>query len=219
MFRKNETNQPDMKGFDLLTKYLRAAVTVLITTASLQTTVLAQDNPDSPPPAAERTGRLAPSQGESGVIQRFPGGATAITETHDDWTVLCEARTDGRSCVASQTLGTKESRRPILSVEVSAQPQGAANLLLTMPFGLDLRKGVRLNLDNEKLAVTIPFSTCPEQGCLVSLDVDQEELAQFRAGSALQLTAQPAESEEPLSFTISLKGFASALDRTIDLVK
>ncbi|MCX8995973.1 invasion associated locus B family protein [Rhizobiaceae bacterium BDR2-2] len=202
-------------------KHLLAAATVLLVTASAQTTTLAQDAPDDaePAPGATRTGRLPSAQDAGGEILRFPGGATAITETHDDWTVLCEALASGRSCVASQTLGTKESRRPILSAEVSAKPQGAANMLLTMPFGLDLRQGVRLNLDGEKLVVTLPFSVCPEQGCLVSIDIDQSELAQFKAGNAIQLTAIPADSEEPLTFTVSLKGFASALDRSIDLVK
>jgi invasion protein IalB len=31
----------------------------------------------------------------------LPGGATALTETHGDWTVSCAQRTDGKRCTFS----------------------------------------------------------------------------------------------------------------------
>lgn len=152
-------------------------------------------------------------------LERFPGGATAITETHEDWTVVCEARSDGKSCIASQTLGTREGRQAIAAMEVAATPEGAVNALLTMPFGLDLREGVHLDLDEGVLAATVPFLACTEQGCLVRIDIGSEELPLFRDGKGLRLSAKPADDEELLNLTFSLLGFASAFDRTIDLLR
>ena len=151
-------------------------------------------------------------------IEPFPGGATAITETHGDWTVSCEAKVYGRSCVALQTLGTKESRQPILAIEAAARPLSAANVLLTLPFGLDLRKGIELDLDGHVLASSVPFSGCTGRGCLVSIDLRPNEVQLLTRAKTLRLHASPAEDEKPLTFTISLAGFGSAFDRARNLV-
>ena len=158
------------------------------------------------------------AQEKAVAIQPFPGGATAITETHGDWTVFCEAKAEGRSCTAMQTLGTKESRQAIMTMEVVGRSQGTANALLTLPFGLDLRKGVSLQFDDGAPA-TIPFSACVEQGCLVSIDFELQDLGQLRQGKVIHLSAQPSDTDKPLELTISLVGFRSAFDRSMKLVE
>lgn len=164
-------------------------------------------------------GRNVSAQENTDELVRFPGGATTITETHDDWTVICEVEQAERTCYATLTLGANESRRPILSMEVVERVEGTANALLTLPFGLDLREGVDLELDDGELTATLPFSACTEQGCLVSIDIDADELAIFKSANALELSAKPAYEDDHLAFTIPLRGFASAFARTIELVR
>lgn len=159
------------------------------------------------------------AQDDPDDVRLFPGGASAITETHGDWTVICEADATRKTCIASQTLGTREGRQAILSMEAIPAGPDAANILLTLPFGLDLREGVGLDLDEGDLTATAPFSACTERGCLVDMNLAPEELALFRAGGALQLTARPIYEEEDVFFSLPLRGFASALDRTIALLR
>lgn len=174
------------------------AAAAIIALASAHHRALAEDAPDT--------------------TLRFPGGANSITETHDDWSVWCDAASGEKRCVVSQTLGTREGRQAIAAMEVVPTGEGGANAVLTMPFGLDLREGVRVDLDNGALAATAQFSACTEQGCLIDLDMGPQELPLFRDGEALVLNAKPQDGDESLTLTFSLRGFASALDRAVDLV-
>ncbi|WP_069093614.1 invasion associated locus B family protein [Methyloligella halotolerans] len=70
----------------------------------------------------------------------LPGGASSLTETHEDWTVGCSVQAEGKRCVFSQALGNKQTGQRLLSMELRPEGDGIEGVILA-PFGLRLAKG------------------------------------------------------------------------------
>jgi len=149
----------------------------------------------------------------------LPGGATALTETHGDWTVRCQVRQpEGRiGCLVQQEQVDNQSRQRLLAAELVPGPSGALGTLI-LPFGLDLDKGVNLAIDDGQSSPNLRFRTCLPQGCLVPLSFTPEALPALSGGKALNVAAT-ADGGAVTPFTISLNGLASALARAQELAK
>jgi len=86
-----------------------------------------------------------------------------------------------------------------------------------LPFGLALAKGAAFQFDDGPFGKPADFSTCLPAGCLVSIDFNKDILAAMRRASRFNVKAIGQDGKH-VSFTISLKGFATAFDRTKQLV-
>lgn len=149
----------------------------------------------------------------------LPGGASALTETHGDWTVRCQVRQpEGRiSCLVQQEQVDNQSRQRLLAMEVVPNGDGVLGTLI-LPFGLDLDKGVTVSVDEGQPLPNLRFRTCLPQGCMVSLSLAADMTGAMRSGGALKVAAI-ADGGAPTPFTVSLSGFASALARAQELSK
>ena len=149
----------------------------------------------------------------------LPGGASAVTETHGDWTVRCQVRQpEGRiSCLVQQEQVDNQSRQRLLAMEVVPNGDGVLGTLI-LPFGLDLDKGVTVSVDEGQRLPNLRFRTCLPQGCMVSLSLAADMTGAMRSGGALKVAAI-ADGGAPTPFTVSLSGFASALARAQELSK
>lgn len=149
----------------------------------------------------------------------LPGGATALTETHGDWTVRCQVRQpESRiGCLVQQEQVDNQSRQRLLAVELVPGPGGALGTLI-LPFGLDLDKGVSLAIDDGQPSPNLRFRTCLPQGCLVPLNFAPEAVPALGGGKALTVAAT-ADGGAATPFSISLNGLASALARAQELAK
>ena len=64
------------------------------------------------------------------------------------------------------------------------------------------------------------FQTCIPAGCLVPLSLDARTIAALRNGSQIKLNTKSIDATaKPLVFNVSLKGFGTALDRALAIVK
>ena len=149
--------------------------------------------------------------------QGLPGGASSLNETHGDWSVACQAADGEVRCAIAQTQVRGENRQRVLSVELTGAEVGAASGVMILPFGLRLDAGVVPSIDETAPMPTLRFSTCLPAGCLVPLAFDAATLEALRAGTALQIRATANEAGQDVAFSISLSGFASALDRLAEL--
>ncbi len=149
----------------------------------------------------------------------LPGGASALSETHGDWTVKCavELSANKIGCALSQQQADKATQQRVLAIELLP---AAGDLLgtLALPFGLLLDKGVTLSLDDAAPLPLQRFRSCYPDGCHVALDLSPDVVTQLRHGAALKIKAV-TDAGEDAPFSVSLKGFGGALDRTIDLAK
>ena len=149
----------------------------------------------------------------------LPGGASATTETHGDWTVRCQVRQpEGRiNCLLQQEQVDNQSRQRLMAMEMVPNGDGVLGTLI-LPFGLDLDKGVSLAVDEGQPGPNLRFRTCLPQGCMVSLSFGADVTATLRSGAALKVSAI-ADGGAPTPFSVSLNGFASALARAQELTR
>jgi invasion protein IalB len=147
----------------------------------------------------------------------LPGGATSLQETFQDWQVNCAVQANGKRCTLSQQQ-FGQNRQRLLAIELV--PDGAnVTGTLVLPFGLLLEGGVTTQIDDKPTGKPLRFRTCLPAGCVVPLQFDGAAATALRAGTALKFIATPSESNEALTFSISLKGLPAALSRTAALVK
>lgn len=148
----------------------------------------------------------------------LPGGASSLNETHGDWTVACALQDNAKRCALSQQQADPQSRQRMLAVELALTADGQAAGALVLPFGLALDRGVVLRIDESKPMPTLPFRTCLPAGCIVPISFDSAMVAGLRKGKQLKLETV-ADGGNAISFSVSLNGLASALDRLADLTR
>jgi invasion protein IalB len=147
-------------------------------------------------------------------------GASSLSETHGDWTVNCQVVNGAKVCrFSQQQFGANNSNQRLLAIEFSVDQPDTAQGTIAMPFGLNFSSGVSMTIDDVAQGQALSFTTCYVIGCLVPLPLDQPALEKFKTGKVLSLDAIAAETNQPVNFKISLKGFASAYQRTRKLVQ
>lgn len=155
--------------------------------------------------------------GGATAAETLPGGATSLNEVHGDWTVHCEAASNTVACAVQQTQVNPQNNQRLLAVEIAASTDGVSGTL-ALPFGLDLAKGVALQIDQQAATEPLPFQTCLPAGCLVRFKLPAEWEMAMRQATALAATTYSVDGQEA-KFSISLAGFGSALDRVIALTQ
>ena len=155
---------------------------------------------------------------ESIVADQLPGGATALTETFENWTVNCAVAQEKKRCVLLQQQTNQQTRQLTFAIELSPAPEGAVVATLVLPFGLALQNGVALQIDDQAKGEALKFRTCLPVGCLVGVTFDKAKVSSLRTGTTLKATAL-ADGGNDISFSAPLKGFSAALDRVQVLVK
>ncbi|UDF32923.1 UNVERIFIED_ORG: invasion associated locus B family protein (plasmid) [Roseateles sp. XES5] len=146
------------------------------------------------------------------AVAVLPGGASSLDETYEDWRVSCVLQGDGKRCALSQIQAQQNGQR-MLAIEFAAPRENKVTGTLVLPFGLALDSGVRFQVDEQAALEPVRFRTCLPVGCLVPLVFDGAMAEALRAGAVLNVKAI-ADGGTEIPFTISLKGFATALDRT-----
>ncbi len=143
------------------------------------------------------------------------GGATSISETHGDWVVNCQVVKSEKLCLMSQQQFSRENaNQRLLAMELQAAGPDSTAGTLALPFGLRFPNGVVLAVDDVAFGEKLAFETCYVVGCLVRLQFDASSLEKLEKGTSLTISAIAAETDQPIKFGISLKGFSRALQRT-----
>ena len=145
-------------------------------------------------------------------------GPSSLTETYEDWRVVCTQQNETRQCAFSQQQ-RQQNGRTVLAIELVPAKNGTLSGTLLLPFGLALDKGVALALDDAPPAAALPFKTCLPSGCIAPLTLSAATAKSYRTGTAIKLTMAASDTGKPVTLSISLKGFGPALDRTIALSK
>ena len=150
-----------------------------------------------------------------GATSGLPGGASSLNETYKDWRVACAQQGTQKRCVLSQVQAQQNGQR-VLAIELNAPSGNTVGGTLVLPFGLALDSGVSFQIDEKPAMQPVRFRTCMPGGCLVSVNFDAATIVALRAGTALKIKAT-ADGGAAAPFSISLQGFATALDRVAAL--
>ncbi|MBZ9723093.1 invasion associated locus B family protein [Mesorhizobium sp. CO1-1-11] len=172
-----------------------------------------------PAMAAQTKGdKVAATPPAAADVPQLPGGASALSETHGDWTVNCQISGTNKVCSLSHQQFNKQSNQRLLAIELSSKTGEDATGTLALPFGLALAKGVALTIDDQKLDGSLPFSTCQVVGCLLPVAFDANVTPLLKNGTTLKIDAFAADTGQVVSFSIPLNGFGGALARTAELL-
>ena len=147
----------------------------------------------------------------------LPGGASSLQESFGDWRVACVIRKSEKLCSLSQQHNQQNGQR-VLAIELIPSGEDGASGTLILPFGLTLASGATLTVDDEPIGDALPFSTCLPAGCIVPLVLNASTVDRLNAGGTLKIGAAANTAASPLSFSISLQGFAAAMARTRELL-
>lgn len=144
-----------------------------------------------------------------------PSRPDSLQEGYQDWQVVCASDDEGRQCAVIQQQADGRTKQRMLAVELTHQ-NGATQGALILPFGLDLTNGVQLRIDEQEHLEMLPFSTCLPGGCMVPLNLDEDNLAAMRSGQTIAINVRSHDSQD-VAFSVSLQGFSQAWDRIRDL--
>ncbi len=146
----------------------------------------------------------------------LPGGASSLTETFEDWTVSCAFASGQTQCIVSQSQVQQNGQR-VLDIRLSpVTQQDGSNGSVTLPFGLELARGVSVQLDDGKAGKPLSFKTCLPNGCVAPLSVDQTLFNAMLKGASLKLISVSMQNET-IPFAVSLKGLGPAMNRAKSL--
>jgi invasion protein IalB len=191
---------------------LLAGLIAALTWAS-ETSAQAQ-RPAEQPAAPRSPAAAAPAAQPASPL---PGGATSLQETHGDWVVGCALQGNVKRCALTQEQTNQQTRQRVFAVELTPAGDKIEGVLL-LPFGLVLDQGVVLQVDEQAQGQPLRFRTCLVAGCFVPVTLDARQVAALRGGTALKMRVMP-EGGQSTVLTVSLKGLAGALDRTIALAR
>ena len=157
------------------------------------------------------------SSGSAASAQDAPG-PSSLRETYQDWAVSCAGQGQARRCAFSQQQRQSNGQR-VLAIELVPARDGTLAGTLLLPFGLALDRGVTLGLDQAAPGAPLPFKTCLAAGCIVPVSFTAAMARTFRGGTGLKLNMIASDTGRPIAFSLSLKGFGPALDRTSALLR
>lgn len=135
-----------------------------------------------------------------------------------DWAVNCQVdpKTDKLLCQMSQRLTQQKTGQQVLSVVIRPSPNGKnPTMLLALPHGLDLQKGISLRVDEDK-PVTAPLQTSDRNGVYSAFPLTDELIKSMKNGGKLIVQMQSVQ-KKPFKVNVSLSGFTSAIDRLAKL--
>jgi invasion protein IalB len=167
--------------------------------------------PKAAPP--QYTGTVPPGA----TVGALPNHATAISETYGDWTLNCGTDKGAKFCTLSQAQVNKEGQRAF-AVELRTAKDGSSEGTILMPFGLKLEAGVVLRLDDKDIGQGLRFSTCLAQGCLLPVSFPSAGTDAIRQARTFTVGALNVSNNQLVTFSISLNGFATALERAVQVV-
>ncbi|WP_407977351.1 invasion associated locus B family protein [Brucella pseudogrignonensis] len=143
--------------------------------------------------------------------------ANAVTQTYDDWQVVCKEASGKRLCaavqqVAGQIEGQPNTKQRLIAVEIIRSGDSATGSMI-LPFGINVSKGVSLGLDKTpENAPRIPFKTCIPAGCIVPLEFSPQAVDALKKASRISVGFEGASDRREKTMEVSLKGFAEAFE-------
>ncbi|MGY4405182.1 invasion associated locus B family protein [Bradyrhizobium sp. USDA 3315] len=130
------------------------------------------------------------------------------TIRYSEWRKVCFDSSDGTTICRTTSSGTDELDQVVARVDlIQRAVDGPARLQLFVPQGADLRRGVRVSVD-QRPPTQIPFNWCLTNICIAAAPVDARLLAELESGKDLKLELTDLTSAS-VALTLTLDQFAA----------
>ncbi|WP_018866007.1 MULTISPECIES: invasion associated locus B family protein [unclassified Thioalkalivibrio] len=133
------------------------------------------------------------------------------TTIHQDWEVACIETPQGERCRMQQTLEIQDEQAQGLFLQATVRREGDQHIIeILVPLGVDLRPGIRMQVDDAGEEMDAGYVTCVQQGCVAGRELNSEQMSALRGGQALTVAFRALHQEQPFVFDVSLMGFTDA---------
>lgn len=156
---------------------------------------------------------MAQEAGEQSGADPAVAPTNAAVSNYDDWSVQCVSNPDseGRKCVLFQHLKVDSGQR-LLTMQVSqltsdAGQADAMALVITVPLGVHLPSGMRLQMDGSE-TVKLDYERCDQGGCYAGMILSAELLDAMMQGGSSQIVFNNLTGKS-ITATLSLRGFTA----------
>jgi invasion protein IalB len=130
------------------------------------------------------------------------------------WSSRCisSARGAAPDCSVEQRVLLQQNGQLLAAVTVSLPHDATVpTILIQVPLGLALGKGVTLKLDNRG-PVTLPLQTCEQTGCYAATKMSNDFLEGMKTGKTMELRFF-GNNNNPFKVPMPLEGFADMYAR------
>lgn len=128
------------------------------------------------------------------------------------WSSTCTAagRNEPIACMLEQRVVLRGTGTLLTAVRLNFPPNAVTpNIVIQTPFGLALRSGIALQIDNDA-PIDFDVQTCDQSGCYAGSVVTGQMLTRFT--QAARLTVHfVGINKRPVDVPVSMNGFAAAL--------
>lgn len=134
-----------------------------------------------------------------------------LKSTFGEWELLCN-KENASDCRAVQTQNySDDTTKGRLLQALLASDKGRTFAVLTLPFGVDLRAGTVIKVD-EAAEVKANYTTCLPDGCQAVVELDENLQGQLMAGKMMKVGFRPwGGDEKTLVVDVPLDGAKDAL--------
>lgn len=143
------------------------------------------------------------------LAQAEEPNSRTLTETYQDWQVVC-AEVEGKNrCEARQQL-VNQNRQTVAVISVG-KLNDKVLLQFALPHRVNLTEPVAISTDDQKPRL-YPYLFCNAAACFVHIDGKDPLLELFKKHHDGKVQVVPL-GQQRVSFAFSLKGFSAALAR------
>lgn len=137
-----------------------------------------------------------------------------VTETFQDWLVVCAERAGNKQCEARQQLANSKTKQMVMQLTLVKPDKAKQVFLIALPHMLDLTKPVGIVVDGQK-ARPYPWRFCNKAACFVQVEGNDPLFAVLGKGTegAVRVTAMGPGEQKEQEIKFSLKGYAAAAAR------
>jgi len=173
------------------------------------------------PAAAQDAGGYSTGQpvGEAAQPGQPERPKVYVRDTFDDWQVQCLPLAEGNERCELYQLLRDAGGNPVAEIRVGQIPPGSnivAGATVLTPLGTLLTQQLRFQVDSGEARI-YPYSVCTQQGCVARLGFTAPELGALEKGNVAVVTiVAAANTKEPVSLNVPLKGFSKAYASLFD---
>jgi invasion protein IalB len=134
-----------------------------------------------------------------------------LKSTFGKWALLCN-KENPSDCRAAQTQNYSDdmTQGRLLQVLLDIE-QGRLFAVMTLPFGVDLRAGAVIKID-DGAEVKAVYNTCLPDGCQAIVELDENLQSQFNTGKIMKVGFRPwGGDEKTFVVDVPLEGAKDAL--------
>lgn len=174
--------------------------------------IMAQTNPPARPlPAVRPAAPAAPAT--TAPAQSPPAAPTPAqrTETinYNSWTLTCQQPLDKSSkmkCIGSlKVVDQQPQHHVIMSWLVGRASNGALQLVIQTPTGVQIQSGIALKLGDQPPR-KLPFVSCGPEQCDAAIDMDAAMIQDATASANAVVTVRAIDGRD-VNFNFAIKGF------------